>query len=137
MITLNAFHPLFVKTHMPQFLTALKTDDRQLQAGTTLSKHVTEKRKTVPSHGSMTGISKVQRESVPNQAFQDISAFPKTRKMAKGWERKKGREMTMEQVREELDAKKLTTAQKAMLAPREFHTFSKAGTANTTKVKKK
>ena len=137
MTLVNAFHKDFVKTHMPQFLTSVRTDNRQSQAGSSLSKHVTEKRKTVPSHGSLTGISKAQRETVPNQSFQDISAFPKTRKMVKGWERKKGREMTMEQIREELEAKKLTTAQKAMLAPKEFHTFSKAGTANTTKVKKK
>lgn len=129
---INAFHPDFIKTHMPEFLTAVKTEDRQSQAGKTLSNHVTEKRKTVPSHGQVEGVSKKQRETIPNQNFQDIAAFPKTRKVQKGWERKKEREMTMDEVRAEL-----TVAQKAKLAPREFHTFSKAGVANTTKEKKK
>jgi hypothetical protein len=130
MTIINVFHPDFVKTHMPQFLTAVKTEDRQAQAGATLSKHVTEKRKVTPSHGKIEGMSKVQRETIPNQKFQDISAFPKTRKVQKGWQRTKEREMTMEEVRQEL-----TAAQRAKLAPREFHTFSKAGTANTTKKK--
>jgi hypothetical protein len=130
MTIINAFHPLFVQTHMPQFLTAVKTDDRQSQAGATLSKHVTEKRKTVPSHGQVTGVSKVQRETIPNQKFQDIAAFPKTRETQLSLRR--GAKMTVAEV-----AQELTAAQKAKLAPREFHTFSKAGTANTTKEKKK
>lgn len=33
MTIVNAFHPNFVKTHMPEFLTTVKTDDRQSQAG--------------------------------------------------------------------------------------------------------
>jgi hypothetical protein len=34
-------------------------------------------------------------------------------------------------------AKELTAAQKAKLAPKDFHMFSKAGTANTTQKKAK
>lgn len=119
---INAFHKDFVKVHMPQFLTAVRTDNRQSQAGSSLSKHVTEKRKTVPSHGSLTGISKVQRETVPNQSFQDIRAFPKTRESQTSLRR--GAKMTIAQIAKELE-------------PRQFYTYSKAGTANTTKVKKK
>jgi hypothetical protein len=129
-MTINAFHPDFVKTHMPQFLTALKTDDRQLQAGATLSKHVTDKRKTVPSHGQIDGVSKRQRETIPNQHFQDIASFPKTRESMKSL--RQGANMTVAEV-----AKELTAAQKAKLAPKDFHMFSKAGTANTTKKKAK
>lgn len=84
----NAFHPDYVKTYMPDILTAIKVDEKRTSAGETLSKHVTEKRKTKPLHGFVHGISKA--------------------------------------------AKPL----KVDLAPREFHVFNKAGTANT-KVKGK
>lgn len=124
---INAFHPDFVKTHMPEFLTAVKTDDRQSQAGATLSKHVTKKRKTTPSHGQVLGMS--TRESDTYQPARDISAFPKTRESQTSLRR--GAKMSIAEI-----AKELTAAQKAKLAPKEFHTFSKAGTANTTKVKK-
>jgi hypothetical protein len=118
MTIINAFHPDFVKTHMPQFLTAVKTDNRQLQAGATLSKTVTKIRKTKPSHGQLTGISKAQRETELNQNFQDIAAFPKTRESMLSLRR--GAKMTVAEIAKDLK-------------PREY---SKAGTANTTKKKK-
>jgi hypothetical protein len=121
---INAFHPDFVKTHMPEFLTAVKTDNTHAESATNLSKTVTKIRKTKPSHGQLVGISKVQRETEPNQKFQDISAFPKTRKRESMKSLAAGKKMTMAEVAEELK-------------PRGFHTYSKAGTANTTKVKKK
>jgi hypothetical protein len=74
---MNAFHPDYVKTHLPQFLTALKIDDRQLQAGATLSKHVTEKRKTVPSHGFIPGISKEEKLAKIDLAPRDFHVFNK------------------------------------------------------------
>lgn len=107
---INAFHPDFVKTHMPEFITAVKTEDRQSQAGKTLSGYVTEKRKTTPSHGQVTGVSKKQRETVPNQNFQDIAAFPKTRETQKSLRR--GAKMTVAEVRQELVAVKKTKGDK-------------------------
>jgi hypothetical protein len=131
MTTINAFHPDFVKTHMPQFLTAVKTQNMQATVAANLSKSVTEMRKTKPSHGHITGMS--TRESVVYQSGRDMGLFPKTRKAKEGWggARDKSCAMTIDEVRAEL-----TAAQKAKLAPREFHMFSKAGTANTTKTKK-
>lgn len=58
MTMINAFHPDYVKTHMPEFLTDLRTESRQTKAGQTLSQHVEKKRETVPSHGTIHGISK-------------------------------------------------------------------------------
>jgi hypothetical protein len=126
MTLINAFHKDFVRTHMPEFLTAVKTDDRQSQAGATLSKHVTKKRKTNPSHGQLTGMS--TRESDTYQPARDISAFPKTRESQTSLRR--GASMSIAEV-----AKELTAAQKAKLAPRDFHMFTKAGYAKTTKGK--
>lgn len=55
---INAFHADYVKTYMPEFLTDLRTESRQTKAGQTLSRHVEKKRETVPSHGTIPGISK-------------------------------------------------------------------------------
>jgi primosomal protein N' len=55
---INCFHPDYVKTYMPEFLTSIRFESRQTKAGQDLSKHVEEKRKTVPSHGTILGISK-------------------------------------------------------------------------------
>lgn len=129
---INAFHPDYVKTHMPDFLNEFRTADARRQAAETLSDYVTEKRKAKPSHGQIAGLDKKHRETIPNQKFQDIAAFPKTRNAKGKWggSRDKSCDMTMEEVRQEL-----TAAQKAKLAPKDFHMFSKAGTANTTKKK--
>ena len=59
--TINAFHPDYVKTYMPDILTAIKVDEKRLAAGETLSKHVTEKRKTNPLHGFVHGVSKAEK----------------------------------------------------------------------------
>jgi hypothetical protein len=67
-------------------------------------------------HGQLTGISKAQRETVPNQKFQDISAFPKTRRRESIKSLWAGSKMTMAEVAAELK-------------PREFHVYSKAGYA--------
>jgi len=102
---INAFHPEFVRTNMPDFLTAVKQDQQYATSATNLSKTVTKLRKTKPSHGNVAGISKAQRETVPNQKFQDISAFPKTRKresIKSLWE---GADMTMAEIAQELNLK--------------------------------
>ena len=106
---INAFHPDFVKTHMPEFLTAVKVAAKREEAGQTLSKFVTKKRESVPTHGFVHGIAK----------------FPQTRETQLSLRR--GADMPMEEIKKEL-----TAAQKAKLAPKDFHMFSKAGTANVT-----
>lgn len=55
---INAFHPDYCKIYMPEFLTTLRLESKQTHAGQALSKHVETKRKTVPSHGTIPGISK-------------------------------------------------------------------------------
>ena len=58
---INAFHPDYVKTYMPEFLTGVQQDAQRIEAGKTLSKHVTEKRKTNPLHGFIHGVSKAAK----------------------------------------------------------------------------
>ena len=57
---MNAFHPDYVKTYMPEFLEALRIESRQTTAGQTLSTYVEETRKKKPMHGTLSGISKKQ-----------------------------------------------------------------------------
>lgn len=58
---INAFHPDYVKTHMPEFLSNIRTDESQ------------------KANGSIAGgKAKATRESVNKGAFT-ISAFPKTK----------------------------------------------------------
>jgi hypothetical protein len=111
---INAFHPEYVQTHMPTFMDTFRTHDARREAAEALSQYVTKKRRTKPSHGSLPGISKAQRETVPNQQFQDISAFPKTRRRESMKSLVAGKKMTLAEVAAEL-------------APRGFHTYSKAG----------
>jgi len=87
---INAFHPDYVKTHMPQFLSKLKADSEKVATGSTSGTK-----------------SRAVRESVHGKNVDSINVFPKTR------------------------------ARKIELAPKEFTTYSRAGVANTTKVKKK
>jgi hypothetical protein len=65
MTVINAFHPDYVKTYMPQFLTDLRTESRQTAAGQTLSNYVEETRKQKPMHGTLSGISKKQVSMKP------------------------------------------------------------------------
>jgi hypothetical protein len=58
---INAFHPDYVKTYMPEFMTGVQQDAQRIEAGKTLSKHVTEKRKTNPLHGFVHGVSKAAK----------------------------------------------------------------------------
>lgn len=57
MTTINAFHPAYVETYMPEFLIGLRTESRQTSAGQSLTKYVENKRKSSPSHGTIQGIS--------------------------------------------------------------------------------
>ncbi len=62
---INAFHPLYVKTYMPEFLTELRTESRQTKAGQTLTTYVEKTRKKKPMHGTLSGISKKQISMKP------------------------------------------------------------------------
>ena len=56
-MSVNAFHPDYVKTYMPNFLKDIKIDSAYNQKGQELSGHVERIRKTKPSHGTVFGIS--------------------------------------------------------------------------------
>lgn len=50
-MTINAFHPDYVKTHHPELMKEFRTAEANRKAALTLSKHVTEQRKINPNHG--------------------------------------------------------------------------------------
>ena len=93
---INAFHPDFVKTHMPEFLADIRTESRQTKAGQQLSKHVEERRKTDPLHGMISGISK---KALPAHQMR-----PKEM-MKRPIQTKAQQSMTMQEVTAELMAK--------------------------------
>ena len=80
---INAFHPDYVKTYMPEFLSDLRTESSQYLNGVTNG-----------------GKSKASREAKGEIGINSIHRFPDTK-------------------------------------PREFHMYSKAGTANVTPKGKK
>jgi hypothetical protein len=53
---INAFHPDYVKTYNPEFVEYFRTLTIQKQCGEAASRHITKKRKTVPSHGTIFGL---------------------------------------------------------------------------------
>ena len=59
---INAFHPLYMKTHEPDFMKSFRTHEANRQAAATLAKHVTNKRKTNPAYGYVHGVSKIPLE---------------------------------------------------------------------------
>lgn len=63
---MNAFHPDYIKTYHPNFLTDLRIESRQTKNGQNMTNHVNKMRKTNPSHGTLFGISdKVLSVTVP------------------------------------------------------------------------
>ena len=59
---MNAFHPDFIKTYMPEFLTKLRIESSQY------------------SHGVINGAkSRATRESTDGKAINTINVFPKTK----------------------------------------------------------
>lgn len=85
-VVINAFHPDYIKTYHPEFLTAIRTENTQKTSGAI--------------GGAKT---KAARESVNKGAFT-ISRFPKTK-----------------------------AADRAALAPKDFHVFTKAGSPKKAK----
>lgn len=100
---INAFHPDYVKTHMPDFLKSLRSNNTKEEAGKSVSKYVEKTRETKPSHGTLFGISEKSASVAPKQMMRH----------------KDGRAMTMLEVHNDLAEK---------LQRREFHVFAKAGT---------
>ena len=54
---INAFHPDYVKTYHPEFLEYFRLLTLQKRNGDAMTKFVNKKRKSVPSHGTIFGIS--------------------------------------------------------------------------------
>lgn len=106
MTTINAFHPDYIKTYHPEFLSTIRTESSQ------------------HAHGVINGgKSKAKRESVKGKTVNTINVFPKTQSVQR----------TLEKAQSRADMEAL---KRKILAPTEFFTFSRAGTANTTKKKK-
>lgn len=62
-MNINAFHPDYVKTYMPEFLSTIRTESAQKLNG--------------EKFGSK---SRATRESVAEQKYSSITMFPKTKK---------------------------------------------------------
>ena len=54
---MNAFDPEYIATYHPDFLKDFRTHEANKKAAATLSKYVTKKRQTKPSHGTLFGMS--------------------------------------------------------------------------------
>lgn len=114
----NAFHPDFVRTHMPEFMAHIKQQNKhelasQSMANLTIKKRIEGVKK--PLH-VMRAPEKLHIKSKENQ------------------------NMTMAEVMNELaeiKQNKLSAKQRIDLAPREFNIYSRAGTANVTPKGKK
>lgn len=82
---INAFHKDYVKTYMPEFLQALRTESRQTAAGQTLTNYVEETRKKKPMHGTLSGISKKQVSVKPLEfLYYSRAGVKNTTKKKKG-----------------------------------------------------
>lgn len=56
--SINAFHPDYVKTYMPEFVTSIRTTSMQQEAGRNVARYLDNRRKDEPSHGTLFGLSK-------------------------------------------------------------------------------
>lgn len=106
MTIINAFHPDYIKTYHPEFMTAIRLEGVQ------------------KANGVINGAkSKATREHKHGKTAFTINKFPKTESVQR----------TLQKAKSRVDMEEL---KRRILAPTEFFTFSKAGTANTTKKKK-
>jgi hypothetical protein len=65
-MTIDAFHPDYMKTHEPNFMKDFRTHEANRQAAAAVSSYVTRQRKVKPSHGTVFGISeKVKAVTAP------------------------------------------------------------------------
>jgi hypothetical protein len=103
MTTINAFHPDYIKTYHPEFLTTIRVESSQ------------------HSHGVINGgKSKAKRESVKGKNVNTINIFPKTQSTARAREKERSKAMLDERKRKILEAK-------------DFHIFNKAVPSTTPK----
>jgi hypothetical protein len=72
---INAFHPDYVKTHMPQFLTDVRTSARQEEAGKSVRKYLDKRRETEPSHGTFFGMSDKEASMSPKEMMLKPTEF--------------------------------------------------------------
>jgi hypothetical protein len=72
---INAFHPDYVKTHMPQFMTDVRTSARQEEAGKSVSNYLDKRRETEPSHGTLFGISDKEASMSPKEMMLKRTEF--------------------------------------------------------------
>lgn len=82
---MNAFHPDYVKTYMPEFLKAIRLESKQTTAGQTLSAYVEETRKQKPLHGTLSGISRKEISLKPLEfMYYSRAGVKNTTKKKKG-----------------------------------------------------
>jgi hypothetical protein len=72
---INAFHPDYVKTHMPQFLTEVRTSARQEEAGKNVRNYLDKRRETEPSHGTFFGMSDKEASMSPKEMLLKPTEF--------------------------------------------------------------
>jgi hypothetical protein len=72
---INAFHPDYVKTHMPQFMTDVRTSARQEEAGKSVRNYLDKRRETEPSHGTLFGISDKEASMSPKEMMLKRTEF--------------------------------------------------------------
>jgi hypothetical protein len=109
MTVINAFHPDYVKTHMPEFMAHVKQQNKHELASQSMANLTIRKRtqdKTIPLH--------VMRAPERNMTMAEV----------------------MDELAE-MKRKKLSAKQRIDLAPKDFKIYSRAGTANVTPKGKK
>ena len=101
---INAFHPDFVKTHMPEFLSSVRTNNVKEEAGKNVTKYIEKRRKTQPSHGTVFGLSDKETSIKPVKMMTTPSHMHRPKQ-------------TLEE----------------LLKPTEFHIYNKAGAPKQTR----
>lgn len=66
---INAFNPAYVRTHMPEFVTDLRTQSRQTKNGQAMTNYVEKTRTDKPSHGTVFGISSKVTSVTPKKMW--------------------------------------------------------------------
>lgn len=72
---INAFHPDYVKTHMPEFLSEVRTSAKKEEAGKGVSKYLDKRRETEPSHGTFFGMSDKEASMSPKEMMLKPTEF--------------------------------------------------------------
>lgn len=70
---INAFHPAYVETHMPEFLSDLHVQSRMTKNGQALTQYIEKVREERPSIGTVFGISKKVTSVEPKQMMRTRS----------------------------------------------------------------